>query len=314
MKINASHKVYIAVPIACVLAYLLFFAKLDALSPRSWKAAWDLAHIPLFIFFGFTIYIFKPGLQDKRFYTQALLLVLVGVLLGVTIEFLQTFVKRQISFQDVMRDILGVVIALLLFSKRIKLVSIYIRLCLFGAVGIVLIATSWKFIVASWDEYKAYRQFPTLSDFENERERDRWSGDAVYEIVDDVYMDGRSSLKVSPRTRRNSSVELKYFPNNWLGYHALIIHVFNPAAEPFPLAISIHDEQNRQNGYAYDDRYVKQFTVLSGWNEIRILIDDLLRAPKRRHMDITHMRGVRLYVSKPVIGQYFYLDYVHLER
>jgi len=313
LKIIVNHRLYVLLPVLCGLVFLLFFAKMDVLSPRSWKQAWNLGHIPLFILVGYAVYLFNPGFQNKNLVKQVLFLALTGFFLGLGIEFLQTFVNRQISLWDVMLDILGAVIAIPLFSSQVRTLAIYHKLLIYSVTCALLIFASWRFMIAVWDEYQAYRQFPILSDFEHYRELDRWTGKAAREIVSDVSKDGSRSLKVSLQPRSNSGIELQYFPTNWSGYELLTMHVFNLEAELLTLAVSIHDSQNRYNRYAYYDRYTEQFFLQHGWNEISIFVDELIHAPKRRHMDITHIRGVRLYVAKPAKGQQFYIDGVRLE-
>ena len=314
MKELSVRKIITYLPLLGILVFLLFFARTDVFSTRSWKEFWNLGHIPLFIVLGFIVYRIKPGLQNRALTTQFVIFAATGFVVGLCIEFIQSFTHRNASLQDVMLDTLGALIAVTLFSNRIRKFTTWSKGLVFLLVNVLLVFACWRFVAVAWDESQAYRDFPLLSDFEYERELGRWTGNARRDISTDVYKQGSRSLKVSLKQSFYSGVELQYFPSDWSDYAVLSLQVFNPASESFSLTASIFDQQHKTNNFSYRDRYTDQFALRPGWNEIVIFLDEILNAPSKRQMDITHIHGLRLFVVKPSKGQYFYIDTVRLEN
>ena len=155
-------------------------------------------------------------------------------------------------------------------------------------------------------------EFPVLADFESRFEIDRWTGDADFSIDHETYYHGKASLKVDLNTSLNSGVGLKHFPRDWFNYRELQFSIFNPDSEPIKLTCRIHDRQHTKGLQLYADRFNRNFSMSSGWNLIRIQLDQIENAPHKRKIALDQIQGLGIFavsLSKP---RTIFLDYVRL--
>lgn len=305
---------YVVLGLCGVLVFLLFFVENDLFPTRSWKDAWNLGHIVCFLVAGYTLYAFVPRFATLRLRVQFLGMVLFAALLGALIEFIQGFVGRDVSAQDVVLDVGGGVLAVVVFSPQVRALQRLPKIMLGVAMLAFLTWSTKDLMISLWDEYQAYRQFPLLADFEDRFELGRWSSTTKMAITDEHAWQGRHSLKVRLTPRRYAGVELEHFPHDWSGFTELRLHVLNPAASGLVLTISIYDKQHVQNRYVFVDRYTEQFRLRSGWNTLRLPLNRVKRAPRKRTMAISQVKGVRLFVAQPGAIQNIYIDTLRLEK
>jgi len=314
MKLIVNLKLYLILLALSGLVSLLFFAESNLFPSRSWQYAWNLGHIPLFIMVGYAVFHFFCVIHEKSLLNQVLLLASIAFFSGAFIEYLQTFVGRQASLQDVMLDVTGSVISVALFSNRIRMLSFRKKAFTAFLVISLILFVSWKLMSSLWDEYQARSDFPVLADFEHAREINRWTSIEKIEISDEVSKLGLKSLKLTLTPRTYSGVELQYFPGDWSGYRRFGLHVFYSEAGPIFLTVSIFDNKHHANRYSFTDRYTKSFQLQPGWNAVNISLDDVKHAPQKREMDMTRIRGLRLFVVRPGKMQHIYIDGVRLEN
>ena len=299
--------------IACLL-YLLFFANADIFTTRSWREFWDLGHIPLFVFIGYWIYRLKPYLQTKTLVLQLLILLVIGSLTGGAIELLQKLTERQASLSDLMLDLVGISFSLVLFSRKVATLKLHLKLGLYGICLALLMIVLWKPVNMVLEEVSAYQTFPVLAEFENDRELSAWTGNASYQLSKEFVREGDYSLKVTLKKKRYSGVELIYFPRDWSDYTHLQLYVYNESTRLFPLHISVYDRHHKKIDFPYLDRFTGRYEIKPGWNEVRIAIDQIEHAPKKRLMDMTDIQGLRLFRINGQAGKTFYLDSIRLIR
>ncbi len=312
MKITFNLKFYSVALLWSGLLFLLFIAESNVFATRSWTHLWNLGHIPLFLFVGFCVFNYFPGFEEKGLPQQLLLMVIIAFLAGSSIEIVQSFVGRDASLQDVTLDVIGGVMSVLLFSQQIRQSDFYKRVlssCLFA---MLLLFVSWPFVTSLWDESRALTEFPLLAGFEHDRELKRWTSIEKMEITEELAKSGRASLRVDLTPRAYSGIELEYFPSDWSGYRELVFYVLYPEKGQLILTVSIFDDKHRAHRFSYFDRYTKQFPLHSGWNEVRVPLDAVKNAPRKRTMDMTHVDGLRLFVARSRKRQSIYIDDVRL--
>lgn len=314
MKIIVKHKLYLILLAGGSLVFLLFFEKSHIFSTRSWQHAWNLGHVPLFILCGYSVFHYFPDINNKKLLIQFLLLASLALFLGLGIEIIQEFVGRQASLQDVMLDVVGAIVSVVLFSHGIRRLNLHLKILYSVLVISLVLYSSLALITSLWDEYHSRRDFPVLSNFERASEIDRWTSIEKMEISGDVSVMGLKSLKFIVTQRHYSGIELQYFPGDWSGHDYLILHVFNPAYISVSLVISIYDKQHSANQFAFNDRYTERFHLQHGWNEVKVSLDEIKNAPRKRAMDITKISGLRLFVVRPRKIQQFYIDGIRLEN
>jgi len=151
-----------------------------------------------------------------------------------------------------------------------------------------------------------------FADFESRSEIDRWTGDADFSIDHETYYHGKASLKVELNTSLYSGVGLKYFPENWQHYNELQLSIFNPDSEPLQLTCRIHDRQHTRGLQLYADRFNRKFSISSGWNLIRIELQDIENAPHKRKMALNEIQGLGIFATSLSKQKTVYVDYVRL--
>lgn len=307
-------KWFVALLLFGVLLFLLFFAETSSFSSRSFRMAWNLGHIPLFIAFGYFVLRHFPVLKNKSLWQQFAAMIFLSCLVGGSIELLQDIVGRQASLQDVMLDVTGGIIAVLLFSGHIRQSTSWLKVISTLLSVLLVLFAARSFVVSFWDEYKAREEFPLLADFENEREIQRWSSIEKMEITDELARYGLKSLKLGLTRRLYSGLELNYFPPDWSGFNFISMHVYNPESTVVSLTVSIFDDKHHANKYAYSDRYTNRFQLFHGWNEVKVSLSEVKQAPRTRLMNMHSVRGLRLFVVRPQKIQHLYIDAIRLEE
>ncbi len=228
---------------------------------RSFKEVWSLGHVLFFALFTVAVDShFNLCRQPTVIKFCLFLLVVVGLASG--IEFLQTLAPdRESSLQDILLGLAGGVLVLLWKSSgRVRTVGkIILGSC--GA-GIIIICLL-PLLLTLYDEYRAWRDFPVLADFESALELSRWENDVKLLRVRDPVKNGKFALKASLTTEKYSGVGLRYFSGNWGTAQALTFSVYNPG-EVVVLHYRIHDWKHTGEHQEYENRYNGRTSLAAG--------------------------------------------------
>jgi len=299
--------------VIAVICFVLFFVGgPDYYSQRSYKDFWDIGHILFFFIFSYLILLNWPKSLETTFFRQSIAVIFIVICLGVLIELIQAGSARTPNIMDLIRDIIGCLVALSFWPQAIKTIS-KAKLKMFQMISVVLVAIAFfPMVTAFLDEITAMKQFPVLSDFETRFEKDRWAGDADFSIDHEIYYHGKASLKVNLNTSLYSGFGLKYFPRNWLNYSELQLSIFNPDREAIQITCRIHDEQHTQSLQLYEDRFNRRFSISSGWNLIKIQLKQIENSPNKRKMALNQIQGLGLFATSLSKPRTVYIDYVRL--
>jgi VanZ family protein len=297
---------------AAICFVLFFVGGPDYYSLRSYKYFWDLGHILFFSILGYLILLNWPKCSETTFLRQGIFVIFIVICLGGVVELAQTGSDRTPDILDLIRDIIGGLVAISFWAPARKTISIA-RLRIWQAISATLVAMAFfPLTTAILDEITALKQFPVLADFESRFEIDRWTGDAEFSIDHEIYYHGKASLKIELNTSLYSGVGLKYFPENWQHYNELQLSIFNPDSEPIQLTCRIHDRQHTQGLQLYEDRFNRKFSISSGWNLIRIQLNQIENAPRKRKMAINQIQGLGIFATNLSKPKTVYVDYVRL--
>jgi len=300
--------------IAAICFVLFFVGGPGYYSPRSYKYFWDLGHILFFFILSYLILANWPKNSKTTFLRQSIFVVVITICFGGLIELAQTGSFRTSDLMDVVRDIIGCLVALAFYAPNRKTIS-KTGLKIFQAIPVILVAMAFlPLIFVIIDEITTLKQFPVLADFETRFEIDRWSGDADFLIDHETYYHGKASLKVELNNSLYSGVGLKYFPENWQHYNELQLSIFNPDSEPIQLTCRIHDRQHTRGLQPYADRFNKIFSISSGWNLIRIPLSQIASAPLKRKMALNQIQGLGIFAISLPKPRTVFLDYVQLVK
>ncbi len=228
---------------------------------------------------------------------------------------LQAFsVNRTASFEDVLRNQLGALVGCLFFFSSTHVFQRRLKIYVLIGVVCVLGLVCWPAFQALVDEQRAIEQFPVLSDFETCFEQQRWSRPDLLKQINNPVRHGRHAMRIQLTTEHYSGTQLEYFPHDWSGYGRLHFSVFKPDGKPMILYGRLHDQEHRQHGRAYKDRYNREFTVNTGWNDFSISLDEARHAPEGREMNMRKIEGFALFVISQSQPRVLYLDHVYLSK
>lgn len=277
-------------------------------SPRSFQEVWNLGHVLFFSFFTLVLYC-SFLLRSQTVWFKVICCFVVAGALGGAIEFIQLSISgRSCSLADVGRDLAGVALVTgwLVARESCALVKIvyYFAGCF---LAIVLFVPFTESVI---DELQARRDFPVLAEFARPFEVQRWEEKASMQLVSTVAGVPCSAAKIELTRGTYSGVSLLHFSRDWSGWKALQFRVYNPDA-PVVLHFRVHDALHQMN-QKYQDRYNGARTLVTGWNTIKIPLDDIKNAPALRKIDITNVYGFSLFVMNPKSKRLLYLDYVRL--
>lgn len=278
-------------------------------SSRSIEEAWNVGHVVFFAVFTLAV--------DRHFHLCRrlsglrigfFLLIIVG--LAASIEFLQTLMPGRVSSrQDILLGVAGGVIVLLWqFSGQLRAGG---KTALRGCGVCIIIICLLPLLLNGYDEYRAWRDFPVLADFESALELSRWGDKDNILRVQAPVKNGRFALKVSLTTDKYSGIGLRYFPENWHGARALTFKVFNPG-EMVALHYRVHDWKHRGKDQDYANRFNGQANLSSGWNTITVPMEEIVNGPKERRMDLAHIRGLGFFVIELPSERALYYDDIRL--
>jgi VanZ family protein len=307
-----SKKSALLTVIALICFVLFFVGGPDYYSPRSYKYLWDLGHILFFSILSYLILLNWPKCSETTFLRQSIFIIFIVICLGGLVELAQTGSVRTPDIMDLIRDIIGGLVALSFWAPARNTIS-KARLRMWQAISATLVAMAFlPLTTAVLDERKALKQFPVLSDFESRFEIDRWTGDADFSIDHETYYHGKASLKVELNTSLYSGVGLKYFPKNWQHYNELQLSIFNPDSEPIKLTCRIHDRQHTRGLQLYADRFNRKFSISTRWSLIRIQLKEIENTPHKRKMALNKIQEIGIFAVSLQKPRAVYVDYVRL--
>lgn len=301
--------------IRVVLLSLLFLSLFFIHGPgheasRSVKSAWDLGHLIIFALWSYLVLRRVEVIEKWPFSRQAAAILLFTLFTGAGIEVIQNYTSRTPSIEDIARDLVGALIAIVFLApKRGSIQPGLIRLFRIAVITLTGIAL-YPLGCAVADEYMARRDFPALSSLNSDLELSRWSCKTDCTIVHG----GGRSLKVPLTTTQYSGATLEYFPRDWRGYRSLRFRIYNELPEPLAITCRVHDGRHTKGIQHYYDRYNKRFILNPGWNDLQVPLADVVSAPKSRQMDMSDIRNVGFFVTRLKKEMNIYIDDVMLER
>ncbi len=260
---------------------------------RLWKEIWNLGHL-----FGFfIIWLFMLN-RYPAFYPDSFkrvgLVILVMLAASIVIEVIQHFIGRSASIWDIGLNLAGTLIALsvVIYGHKTFQGRSYGIVIMFILISSVFTWPTAKIFI---DEVYVARQFPVLSDFTTPFELSRWRKKSA-----EITLVKENNLMVLdivllPESKY-ASVALSSFGKSWGKYSNLVIELHNTMAFDIPLELRLHDNQHKDNGNQFSDRYNKSIILTPGHSRIIVPLIDLYHSPKNRKMDINNIESMMLFV------------------
>lgn len=274
---------------------------------------WDLGHVLAFAVWSYLLLSSPEMVGASSTGRQWGIVALFCIVAGSATEAAQSILGGDPSFRDLLRDALGGSIALSWFSPWSRTVPRGMRRSVRSlSAGLVLVACL-PLAVALYDERIARAQFPLLADFETPFEKDRWIGSAHTSVDHSAARHGQASLRVEMDASQFSGSFLYYFPRNWARYRFLRLDILNPSSDEIEITCRIHDRRHEEGEQRYEDRFNKSFRFGPGWNDLRIDLAEVARAPVGRTMNLREIRSIGLFASNLPAPRSIFVDYMRLE-
>lgn len=270
---------------------LLFIGGVDDSSYRSLKLLWNLGHIPFFYLWTFLFLNWQKTYFLKKPTTSSLLVASLALTAGLSIEYLQALIGRQFSWQDLGYDMTGAILAIGHQLHLKKILPAYLNKISGSICLLLFFAVCIPSIIAITDEAYAYYQFPVLADFSSPFETKRFAGSGSLSRISEQRNSNNKLIRVTFNTDQYSSLALKYFIGDWRQFKQLRFDVLNPDTETLQLTCRIHDQQHRQNGYNFNDRFNRHYSLDKGWHQVTIALDEVKISPQGRPMDLAKIAG-----------------------
>jgi hypothetical protein len=219
-----------------------------------------------------------------------------ALLCGIVVEVVQAVSGGDADTGDVVRNAVGILIALLACAGFDRSVLRPSRSVLLGVAAALAMAGSWPLASLAWACHQRALAFPVffdpvadwqpaftrLSHARLERTRDAGACPAA----------SRARLWLAPV--RYAGIAIIEPEPDWRGRATLVLDFVSGQPAPFELVLRIHDTRHDQ---AHTDRYNRQLTVVPGANRFRIPLTEIRDAPAGRHMDMAHIAGIKLFIA-----------------
>lgn len=308
--ITPSRRVrFVYIVITVLLLPLFFMGGPDWTSGPLFKAAWNLGHI---LFFGLVTLAVQPQqwLSGWRLWMS----VSFGVILvGVLVEWLQGSVGRQSDWHDIFRNLIGTWLVLAWMQRpsdntRKALVRWTMR-----AVALVLLVVELKAVAdIAHRQYRISHQLPVLYDFSIPEPLHFWRGNV--QRTQEHATDYPFSLRIDLGTNFYTGAALDNLPDDWRGYEALELALYNPDPTPLVMTLRVNDVVHDRSKSTYGDRYNTRLPLEPGLNRFRIPLSEIRDAPKGRHMDMDEIRRLVIFTTQLKQPRQVYLLQLALDK
>jgi len=293
----------------CVLVLVPFFfvGGPDASSSVLLKNAWNFGHIIFFSLLLLLVQSFKPIVGWQRWLRVTFIAIAVGCL----IEFVQFFVGRNASVDDVLHNVFGVWLGLFWGQKPSPMIW---RLRFLS--GLLIAPAAWLVIESALAEVVMRNQFPLLNSFESRYELQQLQANNAgvkIQPTQQLHTHGVSSAHIALATEPYSGVSLLGTYGDWSAYAGLLMDFYNPDIEPLELVVKIADFQHDRGDNNFNDRFNRRILLRPGWNQVRIDLNEVRTAPHNRVMLMHQISGITIFAVSLPQTRDFYLDNIRLQ-
>lgn len=226
-----------------------------------------------------------------------------SVSIGILIELIQPYFGRDRSLIDVIYDVVGVGFSILFFS-----VNIYSKRSLM--VCFFLIVSAFP-LFKYWLWWQVNHSSDILT-FERIWEPLTYTSDQDVHL-EILKIDDDSSTKVGKLTLGSQptypGLNLDHPRLDWSSFSTLHWELKSLNDTPFTMNLRIHDIDHNNE---YEDRFNYRFEVKTGLNKYRLTLNDIKHAPRSREMDLTKIRNMKFFITRPNKTTTVYIDNVKL--
>ena len=279
-----------------------------------WREAFNSGHTLIFIVISFVIYsqltVKAPTMGVRAAY---FFVIVAGVMFGVVIEVVQGLVGRDTSWDDLYKNLFGLMAGLMLIAAYYQKGSSSCKKQFFyvlTAFCIVLLGALPLFQL-SGHYIQRMNAFPVIVDFSAE-----WSGSFVrfnkaeMELRSGKAGDNDSLFRIRFDAGSFPGVSIIEPSPDWSAYRNLRFKVGSGSYVNTDLFLRIHD---KNHDYNYQDRFNKKLVIRPGLNEIVISLAQIKKGPLNRDLDLTNVAELIIFMSKVEKSQLLEISNIYLD-
>ncbi|HEB82456.1 MAG TPA: hypothetical protein ENJ11_06300 [Gammaproteobacteria bacterium] len=255
-----------------------------------WREAMNSGHVLLFMLVAWLLfYALRRRMPDSSRWKLYGLLLFVGLLFGLIIEFLQIFVHRDASWADWLKDLAGLLagIASLEWYLGWKQSTWWRKLVIAGLFVGVLALSLKPFVILSLHYVQRGMAFPVLMDFEA-----GWSSSFVDYVRAKKLSVKSGILTVRLEKGQYPGVSLTEVEPDWSGYRSLVLELESSQDSDISLVVRVDDQLHNQR---FEDRYNHRFVVHPGKNRLVVSLSQVEHAPEGRLMNMKRINEVKIF-------------------
>ena len=290
-----------------------------------WREIHNTGHTPLFgllaLFYLVLLSIYARFENPAR-YKYYIAAFICTVVTGALVEFIQYFGPGDADIVDLVRDTLGAVIFLGLYSVFDRRLYVAIknsrRAKALVVVGSLLVLVISLIPLGLWVGAYFYRDnaFPEIANFES-----FWGNRFVMTREAGLSLVKPPSAWKTNKTERCAKLTLlpgsgyptlsieEPFPD-WRGYEYLDFEMYSESDTTVKMAVRIEDFAH--NGQ-YNDRFNSKLRVIPGANRFSIPLYRIRNAPSTRRMNMSRIRAIHFFAFGLKSNLIVYIDKVRLE-
>ena len=278
----------------------------------------NLLHAPCFAVLALICCASWPHVLPRRPIVVGIAVWLLLSGLGLLSEWLQGFVARSPSWNDVAANVAGAAAGVLWFQSRVVQRSAARRGLRVAALTLIF-AASIDPTLAIYEYYQQSRAMPVLASFERRRELQHWTvNDSRVSRTQRPVSDGTWSMRLEMFPARWPGAALRP-ARDWSGYHELVFEAWlaeteiDGASDDQELDLIVKVADAAHNGET-EDRFHKTVRLSSGrMQTIRIRLSEIRTAPASREMDLTRIVMLQFFIRRPQEPRTIWVDNIRLE-
>lgn len=292
--------------ILLVMAPFFFTGGLDWTASPLERALWNGGHAFFFFCFALTLLLTNRWQGWRAWLVVSLAVALVGI----AIEVVQSKVGRVFDWHDVLLNLVGAWLALVLWpSARWRPIPLWSVL----AVSVLVLAGREALQLGrlAVEEWQLQRQLPLVFDQSRSDSLRYWQGNIGW--TDEQQGTYAPPLRLDLTHRRlYSGVFISRLPRDWRGYDWLQLRLYNPHPEDWYLTLRINDRAHDQGEQNFNNRYNVRLAMTPGWNDFSLALRDIEAAPSDRLMDMRRIQRLGLFATGLEAPHYVLLDDLRL--
>ncbi len=276
-----------------------------------WREVFNSGHVILFLFISFAFYFrLSAALRFSNSAIIYLIVLVTGLLLGVTIELLQGLLQREASVDDLYRNFFGIISGLGMVSLRHQTLLSNKILMLIFSLGFLFLGTCSLFQISGHYIQRA-NAFPVILDFD-----EGWFNSFVsfkraeMEVYSGKTDDNHRLFRIRFDAGRYPGVAIIEPVPDWSAYSNLRFKVVSGHDKNMDLSVRIHDRKHDNN---YQDRFNQKLIIHPGLNEIIIPLARIEEGPLNRDLDLANIAGLIIFLSKVEKSQLLEISNIYLD-